>query len=296
MPLFSMTGFARAGGSLGETDFVFEIKAVNGRGLEVRFRLPNGLERLERPLREAIAKLVKRGNLQVQLNVAAGADGALPRLDRQVLDHLVAVAREAAAAHGLDAPRIEGLMALPGVFQRGEGSAPALDEAAEDKILLGAFDQALGQLNAMRAAEGGHIAAALAAHLDEIERLTAAAETQAATQPAAIKARLEAQLADLLQDKAGVVSPERLAQEVAMLAVKADVREEIDRLRAHVAEARKLLKAGEGVGRRLDFLAQEFNREANTLCSKSTDVDLTRLGLDLKTAVDRLREQVQNIE
>jgi len=296
MPLYSMTGFARAGGSLGDAEFSFEIKAVNGRGLEVRTRLPNGLERLERPIRDAVAKGVKRGNLQIQLNLSAGGDSSLPRLDGAVLDHLVAQALAAAKAHGLDAPRIEGLMALPGVFQRGESAAASLEEEAEDKILLAAFDQALAQLAAMRAAEGAHLAAALAGHLDDIERLTTEAEARAATQPAAIKARLDAQLADLLHDKAGTVSAERLAQEVAMLAVKADVREEIDRLRAHVAEARKLLKAGEGIGRRLDFLAQEFNREANTLCSKSTDVELTRLGLDLKTSVDRLREQVQNVE
>ncbi|MCF4164441.1 YicC family protein [Zavarzinia compransoris] len=296
MALYSMTGFARAAGTLGETDFVFEIKSVNGRGLEMRARLPGGFERLERELRDAATRRLKRGNLQIQLNFATAADTAPPRIDRKVLDHYCAVAIEAAAANGLEPPRIETLMALPGVFQRSEGLAADLDETAQDAVLTAAFATALDELVAVRAAEGTHLAVALGAHLDEIARLTDAAAAQAETQPAAIAARLAAQLADLLRDKAGAVPPERLAQEVALLAVKADVREEIDRLRAHVAEARKLLSKGEGVGRRLDFLAQEFNREANTLCSKSTDVELTRLGLDLKTTVDRLREQVQNVE
>ena len=295
MALYSMTGFARAAGTLGETDFVFEIKSVNGRGLEMRVRLPGGFERLERALRDAAGQRLKRGNLQVQLGFATPSDGALPRIDRKVLDHYCAVAREAAAANGLEPPRIEGLMALPGVFQRGDG-ATDLDEEAQDAVLAAAFGKALDDLVGARAAEGAHLAKALGAHLDEIERLTDAAAAQAETQPATLQARLAAQLDDLLRDKAGTVPPERLAQELAVLAVKADVREEIDRLRAHVAEARKLLSKGEGVGRRLDFLAQEFNREANTLCSKSTDVELTRLGLDLKTTVDRLREQVQNVE
>ncbi|MDD3444809.1 MAG: YicC family protein [Zavarzinia sp.] len=296
MALYSMTGFARAAGSLGDTEFVFEVKSVNGRGLEMRARLPNGLERLERSLRDAAARRLKRGNLQIQLNFSTAAETALPRIDRAVLDHYCAIAREEASANGLEPPRIEGLMALPGVFQRAEGGSADLDEAEQDAGLLALFEQALAGLVAARAAEGGHLATILNAHLDEIERLTDAASAQAETQPTAIRARLAAQLGDLLAEKVGTVSEERLAQEVAMLAVKADVREEIDRLRAHVAEARKLLKAGEGVGRRLDFLAQEFNREANTLCSKSTDVELTRLGLDLKTTVDRLREQVQNVE
>jgi uncharacterized protein (TIGR00255 family) len=295
MTLQSMTGFARISGKAGDLEFIWEVKSVNGRGLEVRTRLPGGMERLERPVRDLAAKRLKRGNLQAQLNLVAAGDGNLPRLDQAVLTHYIKAASALAVVHGLDAPRIEGLMALPGVIAR-DGGADTPDEEALDIAVIAAFEAAVDALSLSRKAEGGHLAAALQAHLDEIERLTDASETLAATQPASLKARLEAQLADVLKDKAGSVSPDRLVQEVAMLAVKADVREEIDRLRAHVAEARKLLKAGDGVGRRLDFLAQEFNREANTLCSKSTDVELTRLGLDLKTSVDRLREQVQNVE
>ncbi|MFA5123356.1 YicC/YloC family endoribonuclease [Zavarzinia sp.] len=295
MTVQSMTGFARAAGVRGNAEFVFEVKSVNGRGLELRARLPAGLERLERPIRDIAQRYLKRGNVQIQLNLIGATETATPRLDAAVLGHYLAVARDLATQNGLEPPRVEGLMALPGVILRGE-TAPETDEAEQDALYLATFEQAMKGLAQARGAEGAHLAAILTGHLDEIERLTTAAEAQAATQPAAIRGRLEAQLADLLKDKAGAVSAERLAQEVAMLAVKADVREEVDRLRAHVAEARKLLAAGDGVGRRLDFLAQEFNREANTLCSKSTDVDLTRLGLDLKTAVDRLREQVQNVE
>ncbi|PWR23000.1 YicC family protein [Zavarzinia aquatilis] len=291
-----MTGFARVSGPLGQGECIFEVKSVNGRGLEIRMRLPNGFERLERALRDVAGKRLKRGNLQIQMNVLGGETVAPPRIDGETLRQYLDLARDLAAANGLEAPRIEALMSLPGVIARAESSRDADEEEGQDAACIALFEQAVEALHGARAAEGRHLEAALATHLDDIERLTGAAEAQAATQPAALRDRLSAQLADLLKDKAGQVSAERLAQEVALLAVKADVREEIDRLRAHVAEARKLLKQGDGVGRRLDFLAQEFNREANTLCSKSTDVELTRLGLDLKTSVDRLREQVQNVE
>lgn len=293
--LQSMTGFARLSGQAGDTEFVVEMKSVNGRGLEVRSRLPVGMDRLERPLRDILGKWLKRGNVQLQVTAIGGVEANAIRLDEELLGKYVAAARAAALAHDLAPPTIDALMALPGVVSKNTSGA-TLEPEALDELVLGLAERVAQGLQASRLAEGQHLAVALATHLEDIERLTSEAEAQAATQPGAIKARLEAQLADILKDKAGTVSPERLAQEVAMLAVKADVREEIDRLRAHVAEARKLLKTGEGVGRRLDFLAQEFNREANTLCSKSTDVELTRLGLDLKTSVDRLREQVQNVE
>lgn len=296
MGLQSMTGFARVSGPLGSGECIFEAKSVNGRGLEIRMRLPNGFERLERLLRDAAARRLKRGNLQIQMNVLGGETAAPPRIDGEILRQYLDIARDLAVANGLEPPRIEALMSLPGVIARAESARDPEEEEGQDAACLALFEQAVEALHAARAAEGRHLEAALAVHLDDIERLTAAAEAQAATQPAALRDRLSAQLADVLKDKAGQVSAERLAQEVAMLAVKADVREEIDRLRAHVSEARKLLKQGDGVGRRLDFLAQEFNREANTLCSKSTDVELTRIGLDLKTSVDRLREQVQNVE
>lgn len=296
MGLQSMTGFARISGPLGSGECVFEVKSVNGRGLEMRTRLPGGLERLERPLRDIAAKRLKRGNLQIQMTVTTAEAAAPHRIDAEALRNYFEVARDLAAANGLEPPRIEALMSLPGVVTRAEIPTGEDDEEQRDAVCVVLFEQVIAALFAARAAEGAHLHAALTVHLDEIERLTTAAEAQAATQPAAIRERLSAQLADLLKDKVGQVPGERLAQEVALLAVKADVREEIDRLRAHVAEARKLLKQADGVGRRLDFLAQEFNREANTLCSKSTDVELTRIGLDLKTAVDRLREQVQNVE
>ncbi len=208
---------------------------------------------------------------------------------------MVALAREVGAGIGAPPPRIEGLLGLYGVVERIEEEETEDVRAAREAAMERTLADALDALARMRADEGARLHDTVAGHLARIAALAQDAAKSAAAQPEALKRRLAEQVAALLDARVGV-SEERLAQEAALLATKADVREEIDRLNAHVTAARELLAAGEAVGRRLDFLCQEFNREANTLCSKATDIDLTRIGLDLKASIEQLREQVQNIE
>ncbi len=292
-----MTGFAREAGTLADgSGFAWEMKSVNGRGLELRFRLPPGLDALEGSAREAAAKRLKRGN--VQIGLALKQEGRAPLTpDLAALDRMVELARNVAARLGAETPRAEALLALPGIFR---AEAPEPSEAEEEMrraTLLAAFQRGLAALWASRMAEGERLAAILTALLDEIEALCAAATAEAATQPEAQRAKLMESLAALLGEAGRARFPEeRLAQEVALLAAKSDVREELDRLGAHLAAARGLVAEGEGAGRKLDFLVQEFVREVNTLCSKSASVALTRIGLELKAAIERLREQAANVE
>ncbi|MCU0889701.1 MAG: YicC family protein [Rubritepida sp.] len=296
-PLLSMTGFAREAGSLPDgTAYAFEVKSVNGRGLDLRFRLANGLDALEAPMREAAARRLRRGSLQVSL-VLRGETRAPMTPDPVALERAVQAAQALAQRLGSPPPRAEALLALPGVM-RAEGAEPEHgEEDAQREALLAAFGRVLDQLVAARQAEGERLAEILTGLLDEIAALRSAAATEAVHQPAQQRARLGESLAVLLDDAArGRIPEERLAQEVALLAAKSDVREELDRLAAHIAAARALVAEGEGAGRKLDFLVQEFVREANTLCSKSASVTLTRIGLDLKAAIERLREQAANVE
>ncbi len=291
----SMTGFARESGVLADgTGFAWEAKSVNGRGLELRMRLPSGLDALEGPVREAASKRLKRGNVQIGLVMKREARPE-PKLDQAVLERMLSLALEVAARiPGAAPPRAEALLTLPGVLR---ADIPEPDEAAlaaQNATLLAAWDRALASLNASRAAEGARLATILSALLDEIAALTEEASREAATQPAAQRARLLENLAQLLDP--GRVNEERLAQEVALLAQRSDVREELDRLSAHIAAARALVAEGDAIGRKLEFLTQEFVREANTLCSKSASLGLTRVGLAIKAAVERLREQAANVE
>ncbi|WP_235907729.1 YicC/YloC family endoribonuclease [Siccirubricoccus phaeus] len=296
--LMSMTGFARESGHLPDgTAYVWEIRSVNGRGLDLRLRLPNGQEALEPALREATAKRLKRGNVSATLSLKREER---PRLapDPQALEQALALALELARRiPGAPPPRAEALLALPGVM-RAEASEP--DEAqveAGRAALARAYEAALGGLVRARQDEGAKLLSILAALLDEITAYQEKAAAEAALQSEAQRVRLLEQLATLLgEGGVGRIPEERLAQEVALLAQKSDVREELDRLAAHLEAARALLRAGEGAGRKLDFLTQEFVREANTLCSKSASVPLTRIGLDLKAAIERLKEQAANVE
>jgi uncharacterized protein (TIGR00255 family) len=298
--LASMTGFAREGGTLPDgASFVWELRSVNGRGLDLRLRLPNGLDALEPALREAVGKRLKRGNVSANLNIKR--EERAPRLtpDPAALEQAIRLAVEVAARiPGAPAPRAEAVLSLPGVL-RAEVAEP--DEAAEEArrtALAAAFGKAMDGLVESRAREGAQLGTILAALLDEIAALREAASVEAAGQPAAQRQRLVENLQSLLGegDLRARVPEERLAQEVALLAQRSDVREELDRLGAHVNEARALLKSGDAVGRKLEFLTQEFVREANTLCSKSASTALTRIGLDLKAAIERLREQAANVE
>lgn len=296
MSIVSMTGYARAQGSSAQFSWIWEAKSVNGKGLEVRLRLPPGHDSLEIPARDRVAKAAKRGNVNLSLNVTRQQAGQDTSINRVLLDGYLALAKELAAQHGLPAPSAEGIMGLRGVIETGEETAP--DDAGlkeRDALLLASLDEALTGLADMRQSEGGRLAEVLGAELDEIERLSAAARQTAALRPDAIKASFKAKLDELL-DSLPPVAEERLAQELALMIAKGDVREELDRLEAHVQAAREMLAAKEPVGRRLDFLCQEFNRESNTLCSKSADVELTRIGLALKAVIEQFREQVQNIE
>jgi len=297
-PLSSMTGFAREGATLPDgSSFVWEVRSVNGRGLDVRLRLPNGFDALEGPLKEAAAKVLKRGNVSATLTVKREDRGAA-RLtpDPAALDQALKIALEVAARiPGCPPPRAEALLTLPGVLRAETVEPDEAEEEAKRAAIAAAFGRAVDGLVASRRAEGAKLAEILGVLLDEVAALRDLAATEASDQPAQHAARLRESLAALLEGERRVPE-DRLAQEVALLATKSDVREELDRLSAHIAEARRLLGSGEAVGRKLDFLTQEFVREANTLCSKSSSIPLTRIGLELKAAIERLKEQSANVE
>jgi uncharacterized protein (TIGR00255 family) len=307
-PLSSMTGFARTEGLAGDTSWHWELRSVNARGLELRMRLPPGLDALEPGLRESAGRVLRRGTVQASLTLRRDA-AAVPAADPAVLDQVLRLALDLAARiPGAPPPRAEALLALPGVLRPVAVSPEAAlaDPRRLDALRQG-FEQALHGLVDGRRAEGARLAAVLGAQIDAIAALHDRASSLAAGQGAAQRTRLLDSLHDLLRgtppdlardDPASgtMPAPGRIAQEVALLAVRSDVREELDRLASHVAAARALLAEGAGVGRRLDFLVQEFAREANTLCAKSAHIPLTAVGLDLKAAIEQLREQVQNIE
>jgi uncharacterized protein (TIGR00255 family) len=291
-----MTGFARAAASDDRFAWTWEARSVNGRSLDMRCRVPPGYDQLESGARAAVTKRFNRGNINLTLAVERKAGATRVAVNREVLDQVLALVKDLEGKTNAAPARIDGLLAVRGVIETVEGDDEGEEaRAARDAAMMKTLDAALAQLQAAREAEGRALGATLLAHLEEIEGLTRQAAGHAATQPAAVKARLEAQLAELLGSQPAL-APERLAQEVALLATRGDVREELDRLVAHIAAARALLGEKGAIGRKLEFLAQEFNREANTLCSKSTDIALTQTGLALKAAIDRLREQSANIE
>ncbi len=295
MPIASMTGFARAAGRLGTRGWTWELRSVNSRGLDVRLRLPPGSEALEVPVRAAVPEKLKRGAVTINLQVAEETGGGQYRINTQMIEQLLGLAESFRGRVDPGPPRMDALLAVRGVVEPiVEDEDDAAREARHQAMLAG-MAEALKQLVAARAAEGARVEQILLQRLAEIEALVGRAGQTAALQPDAIKARLKQQVQALL-DAAPALTEDRLMQEAAMIAAKADVREELDRLVSHLTAARDLLKRGGAVGRQLDFLCQEFNREANTLCSKSADMDLTRIGLDLKTAIEQLREQAANVE
>ena len=297
-PIASMTGFARREGGDERATWAWEVKSVNGRSLDLRCRLPSGYERLEPAVRAALPDHCARGNVNLTLTVQNAGVSLDLKVNRDLLQQVVALAGDLEGAHGGAAvapPRLDGLLALRGVLETVE-QAETPEEAAAREAALGAdLEGALEGLVEARRAEGAHLKAVAEGHLAAIEDGVARAAACAAARPDALRARLKAQVEELME-QVPALPEERLAQEAALLAARGDIREELDRLRAHVVAARELLDGGGPVGRRLDFLCQEFNREANTLCSKSSDVELTRIGLALKSSIEQLREQVQNIE
>ena len=295
MAIVSMTGYAEAQGSRDGARWRWEAKSVNGRGLDIRLRTPPGFDAIEPVARTLVGERFKRGSIQMQLTFEAGEASRGLKIDAAALAAAVRIAREVAAETGLAPARVDGLLALKGVIVQDEVlpiEAPA--RALRDAAIVETLATALDALSRARVSEGGRLHTVLAAQVDDIARLTREAATLDAAQPQILRDRLAAQVQEMLSGSG--LSEERLVQEAALLAVKADIREELDRLQAHVHEARALMASGEAVGRKLDFLSQEFNREANTLCSKSSDIALTRIGLALKATIDQFREQAQNVE
>lgn len=293
MTLNSMTGFARVDGSEKGVRWYWEVKSVNGRGLDVRVRLPQGHDQLEPKVREAAAKRFVRGSLTLNLNAQRETAAVDVRVNEAALAQVLRAVEEVRRLTGGPPPSAEGLLALRGVLDvtEADGSLDA-DVAA---AMLVSLDTALDALADARAAEGTRLTAVLTAQIDEIERLTRLVQSAPSRTVDAIRARLSEQVAKLT-DASPALDPVRLHQEAVMLATRSDVEEEIQRLTAHVASARALLAERQPAGRKFDFLAQEFNREANTLTSKAIDMEVSRAGLALKTVIDQVREQVQNIE
>ncbi len=290
-----MTGFGRASAQAENCAITCEIKSVNGRGLDVRSRISPGFEKLEADIRRIVSDRLTRGSVSVFLNVRQSASNARLVINEEALESVLEVIERLGDRIDASKPSIEAILALKGVADTEE---PDLSGEAERKLnatVLGAVSEALDALGESRAAEGRAIGETLAGQLDQIEALAKAAEDHPARTREAILEKLRQQIAVLMEAEKGF-SEDRLHQEALMLATKADIREELDRFSVHTKAARQLLAKGGPVGRKLDFLSQEFNREANTLCSKSNDVGLTAIGLDLKAVIDQVREQVQNLE
>ena len=292
----SMTGFAAARGQGAGATWAWDLRGVNGKGLDLRLRVPDWIDGLEAAIRADLGRALARGNVNLTLRVARDGEGdAGLHLNPAVLQaalRAMADVEQAAMAAGvtLGQPSAADVLALRGVLETG---APEADPAPLRAAIMADLPALIAAFQDMRRAEGATLHRVIAGQIDQIATLTTAAADAATARRPAVEAALTTAIARVMAD---TVDPARLAQELALLAVKADVTEELDRLGAHIAAARALLAEPGPVGRKFDFLMQEFMREANTLCSKSADITLTRIGLDLKTVIDQLREQVQNVE
>jgi uncharacterized protein (TIGR00255 family) len=294
MALSSMTGFARTSFEVDGAQFSWEAKSVNARGLDIRLRLPSDLDHLEAEIRTRIREAIPRGNCFFTLAREGDSERSRLVVNKEALALVVATARRLAAEEGIAMPTADGLLAIPGVLQ--EGGALADGETAErrDAAVVAGLRASIDALLRTREEEGARLENLVRHQIDQIESMVAEAEQLSSNAPEALKGRIQEQVALLMADPAGL-NPDRLHQEAVLAATRADVREELDRLRSHITAARELVKSSDGAGRRLEFLAQEFNREANTLCSKAFDHRLTKIGLELKAIIDQLREQVQNL-
>lgn len=290
-----MTGFARADGALRETSWHWEMRSVNGKGLELRFRLPSGFEALEIKIRNLCQAKLARGNCTLSLSLKREAGNTEIRLNEAALRQATALAERARGLTKMKSARLDTLLAMRGVVETVELEEAEDAQARLTESLLASLTEVVDQLVDARKAEGSRLSQVIADQLEQIGRLVEIAANAPARQPGAVAARLKDQVSRIAETGAGLDS-ERLHQEALLLAAKADIQEEIDRLRAHTEAAKELLAEEKPVGRRFEFLAQEFNREANTICSKASDIEISRAGLDLKAVIDQLREQVQNIE
>ncbi len=295
MTLQSMTGFARSEGSSGRSRFVWELRSVNGKGLDLRLRLPPGLERLEPDVRKLAGENLSRGNIQASLSLSVDDTRMEAVVNRDALAAVLALRQELGDVIDPAPLRLDTLISIRGLVDIREQEDGEDAVLARDAAILVGFGKALSNLRQMRETEGAALRSVLAAHVARIAELTHLVETDPARTPDEIARKLTQQVDQLLQDKAGL-DRDRLYAEVALLATKADLREEIDRLKGHVAAVGELLEKGGPIGRKLDFLAQEFNRESNTICSKSNSAAVTAAGIELKVVIDQFREQVQNLE
>lgn len=296
MTISSMTGFARTDGAADGLTWAWEARSVNGRGLDVRLRLPPGNDGIEQLARDAVSKRFSRGNISLSLAIERQSSAGAVRLNESVLFDVLRAADRVIEVAGGSRPDTAALLGMKGVLEVGENGVEDPDKRAQrERALLANLDLALDQLMAARRAEGDKLAAIISEQVKHIEALTSQVRASPSRTPDAIRARIQELVARLV-DTSDSFDSARLHQEAVLAATRADVEEELARLQAHVSAAREILSESGAVGRKLDFLAQEFNREANTLCSKANAVDVTRLGLALKTVIDQLREQVQNVE
>ena len=295
MALSSMTGFARSHGASGPYAFEWELKSVNAKGFDLRLRLPPGWDELEAIAKKRATALLARGTVYANLNVRRANALAAVRINEDVLASVLKAASQLAGKIDAVAPSIDGLLGIKGVIEVVEPESDEEEDKAAMAAAAAAFDRALADLVAMRQREGVALGQILSQRMDEVEALAKKAEAAPGRKPEAIKARLAEQIAALIETS-DRFDADRLNQEALLIAARADIREELDRIASHVAQARELIGKGGPIGRRLDFLAQEFHREANTCCSKSNDVELTNTGLEMKNVIEQFREQVQNLE
>jgi uncharacterized protein (TIGR00255 family) len=295
MALSSMTGFARSHGASGPYTFDWELKSVNAKGLDLRLRLPPGWDELEAVAKKRAAEVLSRGTVYANFTIKRADATASVRINEEVLAAVLKVAASLSGRIDAVAPSIDGLLGIKGVVEVAEPERNEEVDRAATQAATVAFDAALASLMAMRRREGEALAQILSQRMDEMEALATRAEAAPGRKPEAIRARLAEQIAALLETS-DRFDQDRLTQEALLIAAKADIREELDRIASHIAQAREILARGGPIGRRLDFLAQEFNREVNTCCSKSNDVELTNTGLEMKNVVEQFREQVQNLE
>ncbi|CAN5285194.1 YicC family protein [soil metagenome] len=295
MALSSMTGFARSHGTSGPYAFEWELKSVNAKGFDLRMRLPPGWDEIETIARKRATEVLSRGTVYANLTVKRSSALSTVRVNEDVLNSILRIAADLAGKIDAVAPSVDGLLAIKGVIDVVEPECDEGEDKAAKAAVAIAFEEALTSLLAMRKREGNTLGQILSQRMDEIETLAKKAEAAPGRKPEAIRARLAEQIANLLESS-DRFDGDRLNQEALMMAAKADIREELDRIASHISQAREMLGKGGAVGRRLDFLAQEFNREVNTCCSKSNDIELTNTGLEMKNVVEQFREQVQNLE
>jgi uncharacterized protein (TIGR00255 family) len=295
MALSSMTGFARSHGASGPYTFEWELKSVNAKGFDLRVRLPQGFDELEAHAKKRAGEVLSRGTVYANLNVKRTNAAATVRINEDVLNAVLKVVTQLSGKVDAVAPSIDGLLGIKGVIEIAEPEGDEEADKAARAAVAETFDKALADLVDMRKREGTSLGQILTQRVDEIEALAKKAELSPGRKPEAIKARLAEQIATLL-DTSDRFDPDRLMQEAILIATKADIREELDRIASHIAQARELIGRGGPIGRKLDFLAQEFHREVNTCCSKSNDIELTNTGLAMKNVVEQFREQVQNLE